>query len=90
MDLDPGGPKTCESGSPTLVESDVVAGLELGGLRDDRSPEPTAEVRVPGLLLPHLQVPAPEWKLGFIKRVTVQIYRTSVVNRKEFGKADNL
>jgi hypothetical protein len=34
----------------------LFAGPELGGLRDDRSLEPAAEVRVPGLLLPYLQV----------------------------------
>jgi len=34
----------------------LFAGLELGWLRDDRSTEPAAEVRVSGLLLPYLQV----------------------------------
>ena len=33
----------------------VRRGPQLGGLRDDRAPLPAAEVRVSGLLLPHLQ-----------------------------------
>jgi hypothetical protein len=54
----------------------LLAGPELGGLRDDRSPEPAAEVRVSGLLLPYLQVPyLPECGHLLFSLVTIQMYR---------------